>query len=237
MRKIEALNVLKSGYRITPVVDKKPILPFANVECDKRWILTNWKPDYDIAIVANGDDWFAVDFDDKQAYERLAPLVSNGHIEQSKRGYHAFFKQPDERLKQIIGLVHDVDIKASKNNYVVIHSELPELDDLPEANDDLLTFINETEPEKKKSSLTVSESTNDFLSQPLFDVVKDGWGEVGTHDDTITSFIWLSFMTGISYDTTLHLVLLADAVTKTSTYKQEELVQKVDIAWKKWSSE
>lgn len=233
MNKIEALNVLKLGYKITPVVDKKPILPFATVECDKRWVLSNWKPDYDIAIVANGDDWFAVDFDDKQAYERLTPLVSNGHIEQSKRGYHAFFKQPDERLKQIIGLVHDVDIKASKNNYVVIHSELPDIDDLPEANDDLLTFIKDTKPESiKKDSV---DGEHNYFQHPLFNVIKDGWGEVGTHDDTIKDYIWLLIMTGVPKDTVAHMVFLADAATGTSTYKNEELQKKVDYAWKKWS--
>lgn len=100
MRKIEAVNTLKSGYRITPVVDKKPILPFATVESDKRWVLTNWKPDYDIAVIAGGDDWFVVDFDNQQVYDRLAPLVSNGYIEKTARGYHAFFKQPDEPLMQ-----------------------------------------------------------------------------------------------------------------------------------------
>ncbi|MDD9139158.1 bifunctional DNA primase/polymerase [Fructobacillus sp. CRL 2054] len=234
MKKIEAINVLNKGYRITPVVDKKPILPFATVECDKKWVLRNWKPNYDIAIVCGGDDWFAVDFDNKDVYEKLAPLVVGGHIEQSKRGYHAYFKQPDEPLTQKIGLVHDVDIKASKNNYVVIHSELPELDDLPDAGDELLAFIENTEPEHKQTMS--SDGEINFLHQPLFDVIKNGWGEVGTHDDTIKDYIWLLLMTGVSPETVLHMVLLADAMTPTSTYKKEELAKKVDYAWQKWSS-
>ena len=234
MRKIEAVNTLKSGYRITPVVDKKPILPFATVESDKRWVLTNWKPDYDIAVIAGGDDWFVVDFDNQQVFDRLAPLVSNGYIEKTARGYHAFFKQPDEPLTQKIGLVAGVDIKASKNNYVVIHSELPELDDLPEPSDELLDFIRNTEPEVKNAKGFVTSNDDEFLSQPLFDVIKNGWGEVGTHDDTIVSFIWMLFAMGASYEAVSYMVMLADESTLTSTYKPQELLKKVDNAWEKW---
>lgn len=236
MKKIEAINVLNKGYRITPVVDKKPILPFATVECDKSWVLRNWKPEFDIAVVCGGDDWFAVDFDNETVYERLAPLVTGGHIEQSKRGYHAYFKQPDEALTQKIGLVRDVDIKASKNNYVVIHSDMPDLDDLPEASDELISFIENTEPEHKQTK-NGNSGENHFLHQPLFDVIKDGWGEVGTHDDTIRDYIWTLIMSGVQRDTVLHMVLLSDAMTDTSTYKKEELEKKVDYAWQKWRSE
>lgn len=235
MKKIEAVNILNKGYRITPVVNKKPILSFATVECDKSWVLRNWKNEYDIAILCGGDDWFAVDFDNKEVYERLAPLVAGGHIEQSKRGYHAYFKQPDEPLTQKIGLVRDVDIKASKNNYVVIHSDMPDIDDLPLASDELISFIENTVTEHKQSTVA-SDGENHFLYQPLFDVIKDGWGEVGTHDDTIRDYTWMLIMHGVQHDTVLHMVLLSDAMTETSTYTKEELAKKVDYAWQKWSS-
>ncbi|MDK1716387.1 hypothetical protein LABALGLTS371_15800 [Dellaglioa algida] len=240
MRKIDALDALRKGYRITPVINKKPFLPFKTLEVDKHWVLRNWKNEYDVAVVCRGVDWFVVDFDNEEVFKKLELLVANGFVEQTKRGYHVYFSQPRESpLIQVIGIVNNVDIKASGNNYVVTHGPLPELDDLPEPSDELLDFITNTIPEKTTRKLTIKEIENiesdTFISQPLFDVIENGWGEPGTHDDTITNFIWMMFMLGASTSAIKYLTLLADSATKTSTYTQDELFEKIRKAHMKWS--
>ncbi|MFL1695424.1 bifunctional DNA primase/polymerase [Weissella kandleri] len=236
MKKIDALGFIKQGYSVVPVLNKKPVVGFKNGEIDKRWVLSNWKNDFDIAVVSSGTDWFCVDFDNEQVFERFAPLVSNGFIEKTKRGYHVYFMQPeDEPFTQILPLVAGMDIKGSKNNYVVTHGNLPDIDELPEASEELIDFIRNTEPVQKSSASSIVQiGDTGFMSQPLFNVIRDGWGDVGTHDVTITDFIWMLFAYGASVEAVKYMVALADGATSTSTYRPEELMRKVDNAWKKW---
>lgn len=127
-----AIKYAKLGYSVLPMNGKHPLIKFANrpalsIEQIKEF----WGHHPTANIALRTTNFFVVDIDTKQAHGKdgmksikqlpagvilptLIQITASG-------GYQMFYlKPPGSHLKQVIGLLPGVDIKAHPNNYVLV---------------------------------------------------------------------------------------------------------------------
>lgn len=127
-----ALRYAKLGYSVLPMKGKHPLIKFA----DRPALTTDqikkcWSKYPDANIALRTIDFFVVDIDTKQAHEqdgmKSIKQLPQGVIlptrtqKTASGGYQMFYTKPQgSHLKQVIGLLPGVDIKAHPNNYVLV---------------------------------------------------------------------------------------------------------------------
>lgn len=240
--KSEALKWLAAGYDITPIqvsfdenghASKKPFLSYATDKVDKMWVLSNWKRTYAIGLVLSGEDYVVFDFDDMQTlkqFENEYPVIKSGVHEQSVtgRGVHVYFEN-NEGLTQVIDIIKGLDIKASKNNYVVVNPET-DLDEVTELPEVLWTFYHTN----KSNGCKVSNNNdlNDFTIHEL-DMIVDGFGEEGTRNNNMSLLVWTLISLGFSKNQLYAVVRLANSH---SGLTDSEIEKTVETSWRKWTN-
>lgn len=127
-----AIKYARQGFYVLPMNGKKPLIKFANnppLTVDEIRCYWTKYPDANIAL--RTVNFFVVDVDTKQAHgaDGIKSLKSlpNGIILPSlaqttaSGGCQLFYKKPaNVEIKQVIGWLDGVDIKANVNNYVVV---------------------------------------------------------------------------------------------------------------------
>lgn len=240
--KSEALEWLKAGYDITPITvvfdktghaSKKPFLSYATDKVDRLWVLSNWKKSYHIGLVLNGDDFVVFDFDDKKTYEQLIdehPTFKDGVKEESisGRGVHIYFEN-NEGLTQVIDIVKGLDVKASKNNYVVVDPET-NLEDVTELPTDLWAFYQENKANGRK---VVEHTDSNDNTIPELDMITEGFGDEGTRNANMSLLVWTLLTLGFSKSQLYAIVGLANSHSGLS---QSEIEKTIDGSWRKWTN-
>ena len=151
------------------------------------------------------DDWFK---------DTLTAATASG-------GYHFYFKKPDGvELKQNIGILKGVDIKAHKNNYILV---------APSKNGGY-RWLNKApikEPPKGLVDWLVKEQNKNTLlryashspagrndkAARTFEQVVNGLGDSGTRNDTLTAFVGTLLGYGVEVDSVVKLCELANNAT------------------------
>lgn len=240
--KQEALNWINGGYDITPIrvtydaaghASKSPFLAYSTDKIDKLWVLSNWKKNYEIGLVLNGTDYAVFDFDNMTAFERFKiehPSIEHGVQEKSVsgRGVHVFFENTEEII-QALGIVKGLDIKASKNNFVVVNPET-DLDDVPEMPEDLWAFY---ETNKRNAVQTFSSSSSNEWSIPELEMITNGFGVEGTRNRNMSLLVWTLMTLGFNKEQLTAVVNLANMQ---SGLDEDEINKSIDAAWRKWTS-
>lgn len=239
--KVEALTWLKAGYDITPIrvsydatghASKSPFLSYATDKIDRLWVLSNWKKTYEIGLILNGEDYVVFDFDNMHVYERFKivhPVIERGVLEHSVsgRGVHVYF-QNTEAVIQAINIIDGLDIKASKNNFVVVNPET-DLDDVDELPDDLWAFY-ETNKGNARKEYT-QESTKGGI--PELDMVINGFGPEGARNRNMSLLVWTLITLGFNK---AQLTAIVNLANEKSGLDDDELDKTISTAWRKWSN-
>lgn len=240
--KSEALRWIAEGFNITPIrvtfddyghASKSPFRAYATDQTDKKWVLTNWKRTYEIGLVLSGEDYVVFDFDSMDVFDKFK--VDNSDIESgviersvSGRGVHVYFNNT-ENITQAIGIIDGLDIKASKNNFVVVNPEtdLSEATELPEY---LWAFY---ESNKANAMTKISDDTKISSGIPELDMITDGFGRDGTRNNNMSLLVWTLFTLGFNEQQTKAVVYVAN---NQSGLPQYEVDRTIETAWRKWSN-
>lgn len=240
--KVEAIKWLEGGHDITPIrvtydeaghASKHPFLAYSTDKIDKLWVLSNWKKNYEIGLVLNGTDYAVFDFDSMTAFERFKieyPAIEHGVKEKSVsgRGVHIFFEN-NEEIIQALGIIKGLDIKASKNNFVVVNPDT-DLDDVPEMPEDLWAFY---ETNKGNAVQTFSSSEPNGWSIPELDMITNGFGVEGTRNRNMSLLVWTLITLGFNKTQLTAVVNLANMHSGLDEY---EINTSIDAAWRKWTN-
>lgn len=240
--KSEALKWIAAGYNITPIrvtydrnghASKQPFRAYATDETDKLWVLSNWKRTYEIGLVLSGEDYVVFDFDNMDVFENFKadnPDIESGVIEQSVsgRGVHVYFENT-EYIAQAINIIDGLDIKASKNNFVVVNPEtdLSEATELPQ---DLWAFY---EANKANVHVVVSKMEKTTYGIPELNMILAGFGNQGSRNNNMSLLVWTLFTLGFNEQQTKAVVNVANTH---SGLPQIEVDRTIETAWRKWSS-
>ena len=226
-----ALYYARKGFSVLPILGKQPIIKFANKpplsenDIKKIW---NLNPTADIALKT--EDFFVVDVDRHGAADGLQSLSALHHDDWFKDtltaatahgGYHFCFKKPDGvEIKQNIGILKGVDIKAHKNNYILV---------APSKNGGY-RWLNKApikEPPKGLVDWLVKEQNKNTLlryashspagrndkAARTFEQIVNGLGDSGTRNDTLTAFVGTLLGYGVEVDSVVKLCELANNAT------------------------
>lgn len=238
--KATALKWLNDGYDITPIqvtydrfghASKSPFIAYATVKLDKTWILSSWKKTYEIGLVLSGEDYVVFDFDNMTVYEdfiKQYPDIQSGVREKSVsgRGIHVYFDNT-EQVTQAINIIDGLDIKASKNNFVVVNPEtdLSEVTDLPES----LWVFYETNKANAKAVATTNQTRSGIIE---LDMITNGFGEPGSRNNNMSLLVWTLFTLGFNDAQTKAVIDLAN---EKSGLEQGEIDKTIETAWRKWA--
>lgn len=239
--KSEALRWINEGYDITPIrvtyddeghASKSPFRSYATDKTDKLWVLSNWKKNYEIGLVLGGDDYVVFDFDSMKVFERfqlIYPAIDKGIIEHSVsgRGVHVYF-QNTEGLIQALGIIDGLDIKASKNNFVVARPET-DLEDVDELPEELWVFYEKNKHNSRPAAKEVD--VNDFRIHEL-DMIVNGFGAEGTRNKNMSLLVWTLMTLGFDKAQMTAVVNLANNMSGLSG---DEIDKTIDAAWRKWT--
>lgn len=240
--KSEALKWLNAGYDITPIqvnfdknghASKKPFLSYATEKVDKLWILSNWKRTYAIGLVLSGEDYTVFDFDSMdvlKTFETEHPVISSGVHEKSVtgRGVHVYFEN-NEGLTQVIDIIKGLDVKASKNNYVVVDPET-DLDEVVELPEDLWAFYQTNKSNGYKGKETAN--INDYTIHEL-DMIVDGFGEEGTRNANMSLLVWTLLTLGFSK---MQVTAVVELANQRSGLTDSEINKTIETSWRKWTN-
>ena len=127
-----AIEYAKQGFYVLPMDGKRPLIRFADqpsLTPDQINYYWNKWPAANVAL--RTVDFFVVDIDTKEAHganglqslKQLPQGVITATRAQATAsgGFQLFYQKPaDSNIKQVIGLLPGIDIKAHANNYVVV---------------------------------------------------------------------------------------------------------------------
>jgi hypothetical protein len=240
--KSEALKWIAAGYNITPIrvtydrnghASKQPFRAYATDETDKLWVLSNWKRNFEIGLVLSGEDYVVFDFDSMQVFERFKltnPTIESGVIEHSisGRGVHVYFENT-EYITQVIEIIDGLDIKASRNNFVVVNPET-DLSEAVELPQELWSFY---ESNKNNNQVVISKNITTAQSIPELSMITDGFGKQGQRNNNMSLLVWTLFTLGFDEQQTKAVV---DIANDKSGLPQIEVDRTIETAWKKWSN-
>lgn len=240
--KSEAIKWIAEGYNITPIrvtydkqghASKQPFRAYATDETDKLWVLSNWKKNFEIGLVLRGEDYVVFDFDSMDVFEKFKiknPDIEAGVIEQSisGRGVHVYFNNTEE-ITQAINIIDGLDIKASKNNFVVVNPET-DLSEAVELPQELWAFY-ESNKANAKSTFSKTETVQNGI--PELNMITEGFGLEGTRNNNMSLLVWTLFTLGLNDKQTKAIVDVANAQ---SGLPQSEVDRTVETAWKKWNN-
>ena len=233
-----AVNYAEHGFSVIPIgSNKQPLIKFANRPAlTPEEIRKIWKK-YPLANIAlKTENFFVIDVDRHEG-DGMESIKKLGHNEwfmntlterTAHNGFHFFFRKPaGETITQNIGFLPNVDLKAHKNNYVVVApSRLGDkkyqwLNHKPiqPAPKGLLELIEEKQKSSKPygtgkiASYAVAGKTQ---TSELFETIINGFGETGGRNNACASFIGGLLYRNVNPTIAMKLAKLANANTPDS---------------------
>ena len=205
-----ALNYASHGFSVIPIgTDKRPLIKFADkppLTGDEIKRIWQKYPTANIALKT--DKFFVIDVDRHEG-DGMKSIKALNHDEWFKdtltertahNGFHFFFTKPkDVAVRQNIGFLPNVDLKAHENNYVVVApSVLGEkkyqwLNSKPirPAPAGLLELIKSKQkeiPPTKVAEIMLGMRKR-TKTTGLFETIVKGFGDKGKRNDNLASFM------------------------------------------------
>ncbi|WP_288718172.1 bifunctional DNA primase/polymerase [uncultured Limosilactobacillus sp.] len=246
-----AIQYADKGFSVIPVVNKQPLIKFADRKPLTASEIKNfWLTHPYAGIALKTDKFFVVDVDrhtdgddgtksirdlnHNEWFNTLCQKTAHG-------GYQFFFKKPKERITQNIGFLPGVDIKAHKNNYVVVAPT--EIDGVryqwlnrkPMAKPDegLIKLIEEkAQPIKSDVNLANYEPSGKTQTSKLFEQIVTGLGETGGRNNALASFAGALLFRNVEPKIVLELARIANENTPNSL-PDNEVIKTVNSMIKK----
>ena len=231
-----AIQYADKGFSVIPVVNKQPLIKFADRKPLTASEIKNfWLTHPYAGIALKTDKFFVVDVDrhtdgddgkglgHNEWFNTLCQRTAHG-------GYQFFFAKPKERITQNIGFLPGVDIKAHKNNYVVVAPT--EIDGVryqwlnkkPMAKPDegLIKLIEEkAQPVRSNVELAEYEPSGKTQTSKLFEQIVTGLGETGGRNNALASFAGALLFRNVEPEAVLELARIANENTEHSLSDNE----------------
>lgn len=246
-----AIQYADKGFSVIPVVNKQPLIKFA----DRKPLTVNeiksfWLTHPYAGIALKTDKFFVVDVDrhdgGDDGTESIKGLGNNEWFNTlcqrtAHGGYQFFFAKPKERITQNIGFLPGVDIKAHKNNYVVVApteidgSRYQWLNKKPMAKPDegLIKLIEEkAQPVISNVELAEYEPSGKTQTSKLFEQIVTGLGETGGRNNALASFAGALLFRNVEPKAVLELARIANENTPNSL-PDNEVIKTVNSMIKK----
>lgn len=232
-----AVMYAKKGMSVLPMMNKKPLIQFKDKpaltvdEVKKMW--TKY-PTAQIAL--RTDNFFVVDIDVHEGgadgfkslenFEYPEWLPETLSQKTAGGGKQLFYLKRDEiEVRQNIGWLDGVDIKAHKNNYVVVApsknskgNKYQWLNKKPivKAPKDLIRSINQTKRTNRKMNFNTNYNFSDEKTgtAKLFEDVVNGLGFTGGRNNALASFVGGLLYRNVGVEETYQLALLANQNTE-----------------------
>jgi hypothetical protein len=234
-----ALHYQKLGYSVIPIdkKSKRAITKFKDKTFSEDEIRRFWHEQPDANIAWRTTDFFVIDIDvsvTENGYESLKEWELSQYIPKTltattpSGGKHIFLKKPKGiELSQDIRVKPGIDIKANKNNYVLVApSNNPKgryvwdktTDVIAEAPQEIVEILQTSKKAKEPLNFTTDYSRGEFSSKTakLFEQVVFGLGDKGGRNNALSGFIGGLLMRGVDIDAVYLLAKIANHYTSDS---------------------
>ena len=234
-----ALHYQKLGYSVIPIdkKSKRAITKFKDKTFSENEIRRFWHEQPDANIAWRTTDFFVIDIDvsvTENGYESLKEWELSQYIPKTltattpSGGKHIFLKKPKGiELSQDIRVKPGIDIKANKNNYVLVapsnnakgsYKWDKSTEQMAEAPAEIITILQTSKQPKEPMSFTTDYSRGEFSSKTakLFEQVVFGLGDKGGRNNALASFVGGLLMRGVDVDATYLLAKIANHYTPDS---------------------
>lgn len=234
-----ALHYQKLGYSVIPIdkKSKRAITKFKDKTFSENEIRRFWHEQPDANIAWRTTDFFVIDIDvsvTENGYESLKEWELSQYIPKTltattpSGGKHIFFKKPKGiELSQDIRVKPGIDIKANKNNYVLVapsnnakgsYKWDKSTEQMAEAPAEIISILQTSKQPKEPMSFTTDYSRGEFSSKTakLFEQVVFGLGDKGGRNNALASFVGGLLMRGVDVDATYLLAKIANHYTPDS---------------------
>lgn len=234
-----ALHYQKLGYSVIPIdkKSKRAITKFKDKIFSENEIRRFWHEQPDANIAWRTTDFFVIDIDvsvTENGYESLKEWELSQYIPKTltattpSGGKHIFLKKPKGiELSQDIRVKPGIDIKANKNNYVLVapsnnakgsYKWDKSTEEMAEAPAEIISILQTSKQPKEPMNFTTDYSRGEFSSKTakLFEQVVFGLGDKGGRNNTLASFVGGLLMRGVDVDATYLLAKIANHYTPDS---------------------
>ena len=234
-----ALHYQKLGYSVIPIdkKSKRAITKFKDKTFSENEIRRFWHEQPDANIAWRTTDFFVIDIDvsvTENGYESLREWELSQYIPKTltattpSGGKHIFLKKPKGiELSQDIRVKPGIDIKANKNNYVLVapsnnakgsYKWDKSTEEMAEAPAEIISILQTSKQPKEPMSFTTDYSRGEFSSKTakLFEQVVFGLGDKGGRNNALASFVGGLLMRGVDVDATYLLAKIANHYTPDS---------------------
>lgn len=234
-----ALHYQKLGYSVIPIdkKSKRAITKFKDKTFSENEIRRFWHEQPDANIAWRTTDFFVIDIDvsvTENGYESLKKWELSQYIPKTltattpSGGKHIFLKKPKGiELSQDIRVKPGIDIKANKNNYVLVapsnnakgsYKWDKSTEQMAEAPAEIISILQTSKQPKEPMSFTTDYSRGEFSSKTakLFEQVVFGLGDKGGRNNALASFVGGLLMRGVDVDATYLLAKIANHYTPDS---------------------
>lgn len=234
-----ALHYQKLGYSVIPIdkKSKRAITKFKDKTFSENEIRRFWHEQPDANIAWRTTDFFVIDIDvsvTENGYESLREWELSQYIPKTltattpSGGKHIFLKKPKGiELSQDIRVKPGIDIKANKNNYVLVapsnnakgsYKWDKSTEEMTEAPAEIISILQTSKQPKELMNFTTDYSRGEFSSKTakLFEQVVFGLGDKGGRNNALASFIGGLLMRGVDVDATYLLAKIANHYTPDS---------------------
>ena len=234
-----ALHYQKLGYSVIPIdkKSKRAITKFKDKIFSENEIRRFWHEQPDANIAWRTTDFFVIDIDvsvTENGYESLKEWELSQYIPKTltattpSGGKHIFLKKPKGiELSQDIRVKPGIDIKANKNNYVLVapsnkakgsYKWDKSTEQMAEAPAEIISILQTSKQPKEPMSFTTDYSRGEFSSKTakLFEQVVFGLGDKGGRNNALASFVGGLLMRGVNVDATYLLAKIANHYTPDS---------------------
>lgn len=234
-----ALHYQKLGYSVIPIdkKSKRAITKFKDKTFSENEIRRFWHEQPDANIAWRTTDFFVIDIDvsvTENGYESLKEWELSRYIPKTltattpSGGKHIFLKKPKGiELSQDIRVKPGIDIKANKNNYVLVAPSNnakgsyrwdKSTEEMAEAPTEIISILQTSKQPKELMNFTTDYSRGEFSSKTakLFEQVVFGFGDKGGRNNALASFVGGLLMRGVDVDATYLLAKIANYYTPDS---------------------
>lgn len=236
-----AIAYAKKGFSVIPISpeSKRPLIKFANLPpLTVEEITALWCKYPNANIALRTDKFIVLDVDRHEidGFESLKKLhhpewFANTLTEKTAHnGLHFFYRKPKNiKMTQVIGILPGVDLKANKNNYVVVAPStfdygnykwltISPMKDVPK---DMLEWI-----QAKKgvvNRVKISTVFNNGLTKAgeKINILYNGLGDIGKRNDTLASLMGWLLRQGIDAEQAFNLCINANNNTPNPLSERE----------------
>lgn len=234
-----ALHYQKLGYSVIPIdkKSKRAITKFKDKTFSDNEIRRFWHEQPDANIAWRTTDFFVIDIDvsvTENGYESLKEWELSQYIPKTltattpSGGKHIFLKKPKGiELSQDIRVKPGIDIKANKNNYVLVapsnnakgsYKWDKSTEQMAEAPAEIISILQTFKQPREPMNFTTDYSRGEFSSKTakLFEQVVFGLGNKGGRNNALASFVGGLLMRGVDVDAAYLLAKIANHYTPDS---------------------